>query len=33
MLNSLELGILIIRWDNENVHVTGLWGMEVLEPA
>lgn len=33
MLNSLELGIFISRWDNENVHVTGLWGMEVLEPA
>lgn len=33
MLNSLELGILINRWNNENVHVTGLWGVEVLEPA
>lgn len=31
MLNSLELGILIIRCDNENVHVTGLWGIKVLD--
>lgn len=33
MLDSLELGILINRWNNENVHVTGLWSVEVLEPA